>query len=413
MKTFTIALCSCFVLLLSFSCQNEEKISPHKGYATFLIYQKVRPGGRGNETPASILISIQDSNGIKQENVKLNIFSFGSGYLSENLELPFGNYKLTKFVVFDAANTSIYATPLEGSELEKYVSDPLPIELGVDDDGIQITPEVLIVSKDDEPQQFGYSNFSFEIISEIGKVKRIVLHDHFANSAVTTLNFVYRHGKVETIHWNFAFEAGDITKSYIEHRFYTADGNLDALGGATFSGDPWNLSYKYQKGNLHQIESNRGDSITTVTFKEYTGPKPTRIENLYGIYGVYKGVKYPYNTSLNFDLTGNLISQKNTGIPDFPEVTEERKTNYSNELNPLRNLIETPLPQALEYFDDLAFYFSTNLPSSFDANYPYVDPLHNRITFEYEKDNQSNVIRISAFGVNPPTLRYTLDITYY
>jgi hypothetical protein len=47
--------------------------------------------------------------------------------VTEDLELSTGNYQIIKFLVLDASQNIIYAVPLEGSELAKYVTDPFDI----------------------------------------------------------------------------------------------------------------------------------------------------------------------------------------------------------------------------------------------------------------------------------------------
>jgi hypothetical protein len=156
-----------FLLFLSVSCQHEEKVSPAKGNAAFSFYQKDRSNGRTKETttPAFVRLEIKDGSGNKQEEIKLSLFPFGQGYLSENLELPIGSYQLTQFVVLDASGTVIFATPLEGSELAKYIDNPLPIEFTITNEGTEIKPQVLAVDPEDSPELFGYASFGFELIS--------------------------------------------------------------------------------------------------------------------------------------------------------------------------------------------------------------------------------------------------------
>jgi hypothetical protein len=198
----------------------------------------------------------------------------------------------------------------------------------------------------------------------------------------------------------------------LEERFYLADGNLDSISGGRFNGGMWNLSYEYINGLRYKIVSDRNGTTSTATFKDYNGTKPEHIDNLYGIYKLHEGMQYPHQTALEFDAAGNLISQKNTGIPGFGDRVEEKTTVYGSELNPLRSLIEVPIPQVFEFYDDLTFYFSTHLPSSVEANAPYVDPIHNRTIFEYEKDNMGRVIQVKALKTDRAP-RYTVDITYY
>lgn len=416
MKTSVmIALCSSFLSLLSLSCHQEEKINPNTGIAAFSLHEKERINGRadGSTIPSFVLLNIQASNGIELKQIKLNLFSFGASFLSENLELPMGSYYLTEFVVYDASNKPIYVTPKTDSEMGKFVTDSLPIEFTINANGTNVTTQVVNVLAEDNPELFGYTNFSFTIMGPPGKVKKVVFHDLFIDDAVTTMDFEYKNEKVEIVRWTFDYPSVSIHEQYTERRFYSSNGELDSLAGGKFNGNSWNLSYTYAGGQLNEIRSFRGDSIVTVSFLRYSSTKPTLIANLYGIYGIYEGAKYPRYTTFEFDENGNLVTQKNTDIPGHPTVTEEKITTYTSELNPLRGLIETPVPQVIEHYDDMAFYYSTHLPSSVEANYPYLYPVNNRVTFEYSKDDDGRIIHIRALRPDRNTLRYTLDISYY
>ena len=416
METFGMtAFCSSVLSLLLLSCHQEEKINPNTGIATFSLHEKERINGRadGSSIPSFVLLNIQASNGIELKEIKLNLFSFGASFLTENLELPMGSYYLTEFVVYDASNKPIYVTPKTDSEMEKFVSASLPIEFSINPNGTSVTTQVISVLADDEPQRFGYTNFLLGLTGPRGKVKEVVFHDLFIDDAVTTMDFEYSNERIETVRWTFDYPSAGIREGYIERRFYSARGELDSLAGGKFNGNAWSLSYGYIDGKLNEIKSYRNDTISTVSFLKYVGTKPILIENLYGIYGIYDGANYPQYTTFEFDEAGNLVTQKNTDIPGHPSVTQEKITTYTSELNPLRNLIETPLPQVIEHYDDLAFYFSANLPSSVEANYPYVYPVNNRITFEYSKDEDGRITHIRALRPDRNSLRYTLDISYY
>ena len=167
MKKLITSAFTILVLLFFYSCKDDENLSPTKGNITFSPSEVARSNGRANETatPAFVLFSIKDSNGEAQENIKLRLISFGQGYLSENLELQKGKYQLTQFVVLDAAEKIIYATPREGSELAKHINNPLPIEFTITNEGTQVKPQVLAVNQEDNPELFGYTSFGFEVIS--------------------------------------------------------------------------------------------------------------------------------------------------------------------------------------------------------------------------------------------------------
>ena len=150
-----------------FSCHEEESRSPDKGKVTFSPATVALPGGRVKETttPAAVLLSIKDSHGDETVNVKLTLTAFGPSYTSEHLELETGEYQLTQFQVLDADNRTLYAAPLEGSEMAEYVDDPLPLNFTVTTEGVQITPEVLAVSENLTPELFGYAGFGFEVVN--------------------------------------------------------------------------------------------------------------------------------------------------------------------------------------------------------------------------------------------------------
>jgi len=244
------------------------------------------------------------------------------------------------------------------------------------------------------------------------KVTKVVFSD-LRGGVVTTLNFQYAQQQVQTIKWRFYAISADIDHEYFENRFYSVNGTLDSLSTSTFSRGQWNLSYEYKNGVRYRIVSKKNNITSTTTFAEYNGTRPAVIEDLFKVYGLYEApFNYPYNTHLKFDVNGNPTSQKHTRIPGYPDAVFEKATTYTTELNPLRGLIETPLPQLFEFYDDLGFYYSTHLPSSTEANYPFVDPIHNRITFEYEKDIHGRVILIKASSPDDASKRYTLEIAY-
>jgi hypothetical protein len=413
MKKFITLAISVFALMFfSSSCQQEENPSPTQGNVTFSLSHKTRSNGREKETttPAFVLLNIKDSKGNAQENIKLSLYDLGQGHVSENLELQTGNYLLTQFAILDVTNKIIYATPMEGSDLAEYVTDPLPMEFIVNNEGTQVIPQVLAVLEDDRPESFGFTNFSFEIVGQKDKVRKIVFTEWIDKwiGAVTTMHFQYRNGKIQSIDGNLFFEQNSPNS---EERFYLPNGDLSSLNGSGWlGGDKWNLSHEYKNGLRYKTSFERNGTTFITTFTEYDGTRPVRIENFYG--GLYRSHSLAQLTVLTFDLTGNLTSQKNTDIPGHSSAVEEKTTTYGTELNPLRNLLETPLPTALGYYDDLAFYFSTHLPSTAESNRPYIDPIHNRIIFQYEKDIRGRVIEVRALPPDLSSPRYTLDITY-
>lgn len=171
-RQIVISLSVYSLLVFSVSCNKEESPSPALGKATFSLSPQTRNSSRVSETttPAFVLLSIKDGDGNVQENIKLPLFPFGQSYLSENLELQTGEYELTQFLVLDESDKIIYATPLEGSDLAQYITDPLPMKFTITKEGSQIIPQVLEVLDDDAPESFGFASFGFEVISSSSTV---------------------------------------------------------------------------------------------------------------------------------------------------------------------------------------------------------------------------------------------------
>jgi hypothetical protein len=167
MKKISILFLALALVLIN--CQQEQEVTPQKeGKVTFSLSPIKRNGGRTNATatPAFVLLSMKDGNGDTRDNVKLPLFPFGQSYSSESLELYPGSFELTQFMVLDADNKIIYATPMEGSPLATYVTDALPINFTVtSDESTHVAPQVLAVTNVDEPESFGYTSFGFEVVN--------------------------------------------------------------------------------------------------------------------------------------------------------------------------------------------------------------------------------------------------------
>jgi len=173
-NSFRIGLIFLAVLCL-FSCEKKNGTTG-LGTAEFsigaleeLIGSK---SGAGDDSTAivsyQIMISVEDMMGNPVFTDKLvPLYIFGSGFVSENVEIEAGEYNLTKFLVINPSGEVIYASPLEGSPLAYLVNDPLPIYFRIFPEQItKILPEVLPVG-DYPPGQFGYANFGLQIIKPL------------------------------------------------------------------------------------------------------------------------------------------------------------------------------------------------------------------------------------------------------
>jgi hypothetical protein len=111
------------------------------------------------------MISIEDmeGNNIMSDSL-IPLYTFGTDFISENVELKTGEYRLTKFMVINPSGVIVFAAPVEGSPLAYLINRPLPLTFNIFSDQVtKIIPEVLVVGNQ-TPDQFGYANFGIQII---------------------------------------------------------------------------------------------------------------------------------------------------------------------------------------------------------------------------------------------------------
>jgi hypothetical protein len=95
------------------------------------------------------------------------LFSFGTEYVSESVEISTGEYKLVKFMVINAAGEVVYAAPAEGSPLAYLCSITLPMSFTITGGQVtKIIPQVLSTSNQ-TPEKFGYASFGMQIINPL------------------------------------------------------------------------------------------------------------------------------------------------------------------------------------------------------------------------------------------------------
>lgn len=120
-------------------------------------------------TPTAVVVSIERESGeIVHDLLRLDVYAFGPTYVSQRLELETGRYRVTRFLVVDAQNQTIYAAPNTTSpgadpELVGAVWVPLPISFTVSAGVVHSQPVEVLPVAGRSPQAFGYSAFTFRI----------------------------------------------------------------------------------------------------------------------------------------------------------------------------------------------------------------------------------------------------------
>jgi hypothetical protein len=157
-----------FILAMSmgFTACKKDKTSEGNGNITFGIGSSLKSvSANDSANVSSVIVTIvNQQNQVVVESKKIELYSFGTGMVSESLQLEAGLYKLTKFLVVDSYDSIIYAAPISGAEKAKLVTTPLYIDFVIADNStVQITPEVLATTNSN-PESFGYASFGYSVV---------------------------------------------------------------------------------------------------------------------------------------------------------------------------------------------------------------------------------------------------------
>jgi hypothetical protein len=176
MKTFNRLISFALVvpmLLAAVSCEKKGSNIDGTGKAEFSV-SSADPGAKSDSLPDStaysyqVMVSVEDLEGnAVVTDTLIPLYVFGTGFVSENIELPAGELNLTKFMVVNASGEVVYASPLEGAPLAYLVKDPLPMKFAIAPDHVtRILPEVLFVGEH-TPGDFGYASFGVQVVKPL------------------------------------------------------------------------------------------------------------------------------------------------------------------------------------------------------------------------------------------------------
>jgi len=162
-------------IIIFYSCNKKVTSDGHaKGMAefSFSLNNQVKGANSGTGDTGMVsyqlMVSIDDlyGNPIFTDEM-IPVYTFGSGFISEKIEIKAGEYNLTKFIVIDPAGQVIFAAPVEGSPLAYITNDPLPVYFSINPDQVtNVKPEVISVGNY-TPGDFGYANFGVQIVKPL------------------------------------------------------------------------------------------------------------------------------------------------------------------------------------------------------------------------------------------------------
>ena len=156
------------------SCEINNNENTAKGTAQFavtlpaVVTPKSAVSVDSSNLSLQLLVTITDLTGNPVLTDKMiPLYSFGTEYVSESVEIKTGEYKLIKFMVINTSGEVIYAAPLAGSPLAYLCSITLPMSFTITGGQItKIVPQVLSTGNQ-PPEKFGYASFGMQIISSL------------------------------------------------------------------------------------------------------------------------------------------------------------------------------------------------------------------------------------------------------
>lgn len=162
------------------SCENKQDIKPANGKISFAVamnrqlsaLKSTAQDSTGQDTiyysSYQLLFSVETLFGEEVIHEKLiPLYPFGEGFISENVDIPTGEYFLTKFMVISPYGEVVYASPLTGSPRAYLVNQPLPIYFNVQPgETSYLYPEVL-TAEGSTPSDFGYASFMIQVVSPV------------------------------------------------------------------------------------------------------------------------------------------------------------------------------------------------------------------------------------------------------
>jgi hypothetical protein len=156
------------------SCEKNKEGNDLKGTAEFsvtlpataVIKSVLETDSIGLSLQVLVTVTDQAGNPVLTDKM-IPLYSFGTEYVSEKLEIRAGDYILTKFMVINASGEVIYAAPVAGSPLAYLCSTPLPLGFSITGGQVtKIVPQVL-PTENQTPEKFGYASFGMQIITPL------------------------------------------------------------------------------------------------------------------------------------------------------------------------------------------------------------------------------------------------------
>ncbi len=243
-KTISLAIIVAFNLVACSKVPPPSNPTPGPGDtpASSRIFRLVMDSlpGIANEPVANLFaqLEIRDDKNVVVKSNQLLAINFQQGFKSETMELPAGNYKISKLLLQTGTGKILYAVPLAGSVKAVLVKRPLGYSIKIPNAvTLDVAADFLKILPGDKATDFGYDAETFPAPLEedqqisIRIKTSIKIGDVLYDSIPSTL--IYRSWdakndfKVRIIHLNAGVNSIALDKNAERHEFIVRKWNKD------------------------------------------------------------------------------------------------------------------------------------------------------------------------------------------
>ncbi len=167
MKRLILLIPIFLVAILLQNCADEENVIPQNIQFTLQVAASV-DGRTAAELPegTALLLSLQKNSGEEVfTHKRIELLKLGDGYITAPLQLGIGTYKVTDFLLVNAASEILHATPMKGSRLAEAVQHPLPYNFNVSKNKAANIAMEVIPAGTNTPEDFGFASFGVGVVN--------------------------------------------------------------------------------------------------------------------------------------------------------------------------------------------------------------------------------------------------------
>ncbi len=167
MKRLILLIPIFLVAILLQNCADEENVIPQNIQFTLQVASSV-DGRTATELPegTALLLSLQKNSGEEVfTHKKIELLKLGDSYVTAPLQLGIGSYKVTDFLLVNAASEILHATPMKGSRLAEAVQHPLPYNFNVSKNKAANIAMEVIPAGTNTPEDFGFASFGVGVVN--------------------------------------------------------------------------------------------------------------------------------------------------------------------------------------------------------------------------------------------------------